>query len=226
MRRPLFIAFLAIIAVSLPATASATPPEGYRVISYRHAHGGFSVLDGCFLTEAFFGSTRAKYGNRPGRVYKQAGPTDLLMTISDTCAEPVGKHFPPVHSWTAQVMVGLESSAQFDRAWVHASLPVVDEVTGVAGTAVLDLRWRAVTRAKRNPSHVHECVSQDDRCGRHEAIAIGHDNDTIVDAIATGTITLGGVTYEIWTDSAHLSSVKAGCQVIVHPHASTDVECV
>lgn len=219
MRRPILTATLTLLALSMPATTVAAPPEGYRVISYRHADGAFSTQDGCYLTEVFFGSTLAKYGGRPGRVNKQAGPTDLLMTISDTCAEPVGKHFPAVHSWTAQVMVGLESTAQFNRAWVHATLPVIDEVTGEAGTATLDLAWAAVSRAERSPSHVHVRLP-------HEAIAVGHDNDTIVDAIATGTITVGGTTYQIWTDSAHLSSVKAGCQVVVHPHATTDVECV
>ena len=219
MRRPVLVAVIAALAVALPGTVAASPPEGYRVISYRHADGGFSMQDGCYLTEAFFGSTMAKYGNRPGRVNKQAGPTDLLLTISDTCAPPEGKHYPPVHSWMAQTMVGLESNAQFTNAWVLAELPVVDEVTGESGLAQLDLRWTAVGRARPDPSHRHVRFP-------HEAMAIGHDNNTMEDAVVTGTITVGGVTYEIWSDSAHLSSVKAGCQVIVHPHATTDVECI
>jgi hypothetical protein len=219
MRRPIVTAFLVLVAFAIPASTLASPPEGYRVIKYRHADGAFSAQDGCLLTEAFFGSTDAVYGGRPGRVYKQGGPTDMLMTISDACAEPVGKHFPPVHAWTAQAMVPLQSNAQFSRAWVHADIPVVDEVTGDEDVAVLDLHWIATERTVHNPSHIHFRIP-------HEAIANSHDNDTVVAAIATGTITVGGMTIEIWTDSAHLSSVKAGCQIIVHPGASTDVECV
>jgi hypothetical protein len=218
MHRP-FLGAVAALLVALPGTVTASPPEGYRVISYRHADGGFSMQDGCYLTEAFFGSTSAKYANRPGRVNKQAGPTDLLLTISDSCAPPEGKHYPPVHSWMAQKMVGLESNAQFTRAWVEAELPVVDEVTGEAGIALLDLRWTALGWARPDPSHRHIRLA-------HEAIAIGHDNDTLADAVVTGTITVGGNTYEVWSDDAHLTSVKAGCQVIVHPRATTDVECI
>src|SRR6476469_6610295 len=77
----------AVLTLSLiPALAAAAPPDGYRVISYRHADAGASSVDGCIGTDIYVGSTDAKYGGRPGQVVKQAGPTDVLVIVSDHCA--------------------------------------------------------------------------------------------------------------------------------------------
>jgi hypothetical protein len=84
----------------------------------------------------------------------------------------------------------------------------------------IDLRWESTARATRDPSHLHV---------RFPGIAIvnSHDNDTMVDAVMTGTLTIDGTTTTIWSGDARLSTVKAGCQVMVHPGAdASDISCV
>ena len=43
----LVIAAAALLIGALPTLALAAPPEGYRVIDYRHADGGYATADGC-----------------------------------------------------------------------------------------------------------------------------------------------------------------------------------
>jgi hypothetical protein len=218
--RTILIAAAALSIGLIPAAAAAAPPDGYRVISYRHADGGASSLDGCIGTEIYVGSTDAKYGGRPGPVVKQAGPTDVLVIVSDRCAAPVGKGYPLLALWQGQAMVGLESNAQFTSASVDAVIPVTDDVSGASSTAHLVMTWTATGRATKDPTHLHV---------RFPGIAVvnSHDNDTMVDAVATGSVTIGGWSAGVWTADAHLASVKAGCQVMVHPGAENqDISCV
>jgi hypothetical protein len=44
--------------------------------------------------------------------------------------------------------------------------------------------------------------------------------------VATGTVSIGDWSVNVLTTDAHLSSVKAGCQVILHPQADADFDCV
>ena len=171
-KRPVLVSALFTVLIGLvPALALASTPDGYRVISYRHADGGFSSVEGCVLTQVFLGSTDAKYGSTQGPVNKQAGPTDVLFIQSDLCGEPIGKGYPPIHVWQGQAMIGLHSDAQFSVGWVQGSMPVSDDVTG--------------------------------------------------------TLTIDGTTTTIWSGDARLSTVKAGCQVMVHPGAdASDISCV
>jgi len=219
-RIALVIAAAALLIGALPTLALAAPPEGYRVINYRHADGGFETADGCIGTEVYFGSTTAKYGGRPGPVNKQAGPTDLLVVLSDLCGEPIGKGYPLLALWQGQTMVGLESNAQLSRAWVDATFEVTDDVSGATETARLVMSWQSTGRATRDPVHSHARFPG-------EAIVNSHDNNTIVDAVATGTVTIGDWSIAVQTTDAHLSSVKAGCQVIVHPKSpNADYDCL
>ena len=221
-RRTVLVSALFTVLIGLvPALALATTPDGYRVISYRHADGGFSSVEGCVLTQVFLGSTDAKYGStQGGPVNKQAGPTDILFIQSDLCGEPVGKGYPPIHVWQGQAMIGLQSNAQFSVGWVQGSMPISDDVTGTTATATFDLRWESTARATRDPSHLHV---------RFPGIAIvnSHDNDTMVDAVMSGSLAIGGSTTSVWSSDARLSTVKAGCSVIVHPGAdASDISCV
>ncbi len=219
-RRTILVAAAALSIGLIPAAAAAAPPDGYRVISYRHADGGASSVDGCIGTEVYVGSTDAKYGGRPGQVVKQAGPTDVLVIVSDLCAAPVGKGYPKLALWQGQAMVGLSSNAQFTSASVDAMIPVTDDVSGAIGTAHLVMTWTSTGRATKDPTHLHV---------RFPGMAVvnSHDNDTMVDATASGSVTIGAWSAQVWTTDAHLSSVKAGCQVIIHPGAGEpDIGCI
>jgi len=220
-KRPVLVSALFTVLIGLvPALALASTPDGYRVISYRHADGGFSSVEGCVLTQVFLGSTDAKYGSTQGPVNKQAGPTDVLFIQSDLCGEPIGKGYPPIHVWQGQAMIGLQSNAQFSVGWVQGSMPVSDDVTGTTATATFDLRWDSTGRATRAPSHQHV---------RFPGIAVvnSRDNDTMVDAVMSGSLTIDGSTTTVWSSDARLSTVKAGCSVIVHPGAdASDISCV
>ncbi len=210
----------ALLAALIPAAALAAPPVGYRVIDYRHGDGGSSGVDGCIGTDVYFGSTDAVYGGRPGRINKQAGPTDVLVIVSDLCGEPVGKGFPLIALWQGQAMVALESNAQLTTASVDAWIPVSDDVSGASDTAHLVVTWTASGRATKDPTHLHV---------RFPGVAVvnSHDNDTMVDAVATGSVTIGAWSAAIWTDAAHLSSVKAGCQAMIHPGLEDpDIGCI
>lgn len=221
MSRRTHLVAAAVLTLSLiPALAAAAPPDGYRVISYRHADAGASSVDGCIGTDIYVGSTDAKYGGRPGQVVKQAGPTDVLVIVSDHCAAPVGKGYPLLAEWQGQAMVRLQSNAQLTTASVDALVPVTDDVSGASGTAHLVMTWTSTGRATRDPSHIHV---------RFPGMAVvnSHDNDTMVDAVATGSVTIGGWSASIGTTDAHLASVKAGCQVVVHPGVENpDISCV
>jgi hypothetical protein len=219
-RRTFLVAATVLLIGSMPAAASAAPPEGYRVISYRHGDGGVSSVDGCIGTDVYFGATDAVYGGRPGPINKQAGPTDVLVIVSDLCGEPVGKGYPLIALWQGQAMVGLASNAQFTSASVDAWIPVTDDVSGASDTAHLVMSWTSTGRATKDPTHIHV---------RFPGIAVvnSHDNDTMVDAIATGSVTIGAWSVDVWTADAHLSSVKAGCQAIIHPGVSDpDIGCI
>jgi hypothetical protein len=219
-RRTILLAATALLIGGIPAAASAAPPEGYRVISYRHADGGASSVDGCIGTDVYVGSTDAVYGGRPGPVNKQAGPTDVLVIVSDLCGEPVGKGYPHLALWQGQAMVGLVSDARFATASVDAWIGVTDDVSGTIATAHLVMSWTATGRATKDPTHLHV---------RFPGLAVvnSHDNDTMVDAIASGSVTIGAWSTQVWTADAHLSTVKAGCQVMVHPGAENpDIGCI
>jgi hypothetical protein len=219
-RTLLVIAGGVMLAALIPAAAMAGPPEGYRVISYRHADGGASSVDGCIGTDVYFGSTDAVYGGRPGTINKQAGPTDVLVIVSDLCGEPVGKGYPLLALWQGQAMVGLQSNAQFTSASVDAWIPVSDDVSGATDTAHLAVTWTATGRATLDPTHLHV---------RFPGVAVvnSHDNDTMVDAGASGTLSIGAWSTDIATTDAHLSSVRAGCQAMIHPGiANPDIGCI
>ena len=113
-----------------------------------------------------------------------------------------------------------ESTPQFDRAWVHAAVPVYDDVTGAESVATMDLTWTSTGRATPDPTHLHV---------RFPGVAVvnSHDNDMLVDAVATGTIEIGDLVVSVSSTDARLSTVKAGCQVIIHPGAENpDVSCL
>lgn len=219
-RSILTVAATGLLAALVPAVALGAPPEGYRVIDFRHADGGSSSIDGCIGTEVYFGSTDAVYGGRPGPINKQVGPTDVLVIVSDLCAEPVGKGFPLIALWQGQAMIGLQSNAQLTTASVDAWIPVVDDVSGVSDTAHLLVNWTATERAIKSPTHIHNRIPG-------VAVVNSHDNDTMVSAVASGSVTIGAWSAVIWTDAAHLSSVRAGCQVILHPGVEdADIDCI
>lgn len=216
----LTVAATALLAALIPAAALAAPPEGYRVIDFRHGDGGSSSVDGCIATDVYFGSTDAVYGGRPGTINKQAGPTDVLVIVSDLCGEPVGKGFPLIALWQGQAMVGLQSNAQLTTASIDAWIPVSDDVSGASDTAHLVVTWTSTGRVTKDPTHLHV---------RFPGVAVvnSHDNDTMVDAVATGSVTIGAWSADIWTDDAHLQSVKAGCQAMIHPGAEdADIGCI
>ena len=135
-------------------------------------------------------------------------------------AEPVGKGYPLLALWQGQAMVGLESNAQFSRASVDAWIAVSDDVSGATDTAHLVMTWTATDRATLDPSHLHV---------RFPGIAVvnSHDNDTMVDAVASGWLSIGAWSTRVDTSDAHLSSVKAGCQAMIHPGIEDpDIGCI
>lgn len=217
--RSTLIVVATALALLAPASAIAAPPDGYRVISSRHADGGVVAVDGCLGTEVYFGSNAAVYGGRPGEINKQAGPTDVLVVISDLCGEPVGKGFPLVALWQGQAMVGLESDARLTTASVDAWIPVTDDVSGASDVAHLTATWTATGRAIPDPTHSHVRFPG-------EAVVNSHDNDTLVGATVAGSLAIGAWSMDLATDAAHLASVKAGCQVMLHPSADdADYDC-
>ena len=216
----LVVAASAMLAALVPAGTLAAPPEGYRVIDYRHADAYAGSVDGCIGTDVYLGSTDAVYGGRPGTINQQAGPTDVLVIVSDLCGEPVGKGYPLLALWQGQAMVGLRSNAQFTTASVDAWIPVSDDVSGATDTAHLAMSWTSSGRATVDPTHLHV---------RFPGVAVvnSHDNDTMVDAVASGSVSIGAWSTEIWTDDANLSSVKSGCQAMIHPGIQDpDIGCI
>lgn len=208
----------ALLLAMLPTTATAAIPEYQRVISSRHADAAFAALDGCLLTEVFLGSTDAVFGGRPGPVNKQ-GLTDVSMRISDTCAPPVGKGYPALAVWQGQTLDRLDTTPRLDSAWIHAVIPVSDDVSGRTVDAVLDLRWTAAGPMDHDTGHLHTRYP-------HYGIANSHQNTWMRDAVAEGTLLIDGTLMQLGPSwDAHLSLVMYGCQTIIQPNSGGDLDC-
>ena len=215
----LLYAQLGIIVVligALPATAAASVPiDQYQVISARNADAAFSSLEGCIETDLFVSSSDATYGGRPGPVNKQ-GLTSVFLGRYDTCQPMVGKHYPAVFEGIAQTLDPLVSGPRLDRASISARIPMTDDVSGATVNLQLDVSWQLVGALQHETSHSHARLPGD-------GIVNSHENDLLGDAIAAGSVLLGGETIVLEPSlEAHLQLIKAGCQKLVSPHQQFD----
>ncbi|MCA1835285.1 MAG: hypothetical protein LC721_02645, partial [Actinobacteria bacterium] len=150
----------------------------------------------------------------PGPINRQ-GLLSVYAVKYDTCQPPVGKHFPAVFSGEAQTLDVLGTTPRLSSAWVVATVPMTDAVSGRRLEATIDVRWDLVDLS-HDPSHIHLRVADD-------GVANSHDNDWFGAAVAHGSLSVAGETWTLGPSSdARISEVKAGCQVIVSPHATLD----
>jgi hypothetical protein len=113
----------------------------------------------------------------------------------------------------------LDSTARFDRAWIQATLPVLDEVSGRSVPVRLDLRWSLVGELQRETVHSHVRVPQG-------AIVNSHSQTLTGDSVVSGMVAIGSDVLTFGpTGGAHVQQVKYGCQVVAHPHGDADLSC-
>jgi hypothetical protein len=208
------------ISVALPNVALAAVPEGYHVIRSRAADAAFSSQSGCILTEVFVSSSENVFGGRPGRVNKQ-GLTNVMMIRSDTCLPREGKHYPAVFRAIGQTLDPLGTTARLDRAWVISSMRATDIVSARDVSLRIALNWTLVGTLQRDTGHGHVRIPG-------VGIVNGHTNTLMGSAVAWGTVTVDSVPAALArTTEAHLQQIKAVCQVIFYPHAtSADLDCI
>ena len=222
MRRPIMLTGILVLLVwaSAPtAVLAGVPEDQYQVLSARNASAAFSSINGCLHTQLFISSTDAVFGGRPGAVNKQ-GLTSVGLFVYDTCQRMEGKHFPAVFSAQSQDFTRLASSPRLDRAWVATSSAMFDEVSGQMVQVAVDVSWLLEGALHHDPSHTLLRIPG-------SAMVTSHDNDLIGSAVASGTITVAGVTSVLApTHDAHLELIKAHCQVVVHPRQATDLSCI
>lgn len=221
MRRIIAVAgALALLTALLPAAASAAVPENqYQVISSRHAYAGFFMSDGCYETQVWVSSTDGVYGGRPGPVNKQ-GLTSLDVIVYDTCQPYEGKHPPVVFAVMGQDFTPLGSAPRMGSAWVSTGYEAIDEASGDPVSVSFEMTWQLLGALQHDPSHIHVPPSD-------QGVANSHTNFWSGAAIASGSVTLNGITMELpATTEAGLELVKGGCQVIPRPGIPTDLACV
>jgi hypothetical protein len=223
----LLVAGIAVVVA--PATVEAGVPQYQRVITARSAlpTAALVAVEGCIRTEVWADSSDNVFGGRPGRVNKQ-GLTSVLVVGYDTCTHGLGGSAAGgggdpgtvIFEGFGQTLDRLRSTPRFDRAWIDATLPVVDEVSGETLTVRLALTWTLVGEFDRDTGHSHVRFP-------HEGIVNSHTQTLTGDALVSGEVSIGAdrLTFPP-TGGAVLSQVKSGCQVIVFPHASgTDLSC-
>jgi hypothetical protein len=215
------------VAVAPTSTASADVPEYQRVIKSRFADAALVDVTGCIRTVIFVSSSDNVFGGRPGPVNKQ-GLTGVLVEQWNTCAGADAAVHPsaapppdgePIFSGIGQTLDPLHTNAQFDRAWISVTVPVLDEISEHTVPVRLELQWSLVGEFDRDTTHSHVRVA-------HGAIVNSHSQTLMGDAIVRGTVTIGSDRLVFGpTTGAHLQQVKYGCQVITHPHGDVDLDC-
>jgi len=221
------IAAALCLALAEPWFASADVPEYQRVIKSRFADAALVNVTGCIRTVIFVSSSDNMFGGRPGPVNKQ-GLTSALVGQWNTCASAnAAVHAaaapPPggelILSGIGQTVDPLNTNAHFDRAWISATVPVLDEISGNTVAVRLDLQWSLVGQFDRDTTHSHVRVA-------HGAIVNSHSQTLMGDAVVRGAVTIGPDRLVFGpTTEAHLQQVKYGCQVITHPDSDVDLDC-
>lgn len=213
----------------MPVSTDARVPEYQRVIKARFAAPTAPLVrvDGCIRTEVWADSSDNVFGGRPGRVNKQ-GLTSVLVIQYDACAAPQsasaaadgGTPGQVVFDGIGQTRDRLNSTPRFDRAWVDATVPVLDDISGLAVPVRLDLTWRPIAEFDRETVHSHVRVP-------HEGIVNSHSQTLTAGAAVRGDVWIGKERMSFGpTQGAVLSQVKYGCQVILHPRAAgSDLSC-
>ena len=231
MRHLLFLAAF-ILAAVLPGTALAAVPDYQRVISSRHADAALVSLDGCVMTEVFVSSMDGVFGARPGPISRQ-GLTGVLVRQSDMCQGAAsmggmgvfaagGGSGSILFDGLGQTLDPLESTIHFDRAWVRASIPMINEAVADAEETVVtvDLVFTLVGDLERDTGHLHVAAPGEGNVNSHQNTLSGS-------ATVSGTVVIEGQTYSFSSvEDAHLQLVKYGCQVIARPAAEDpDLSC-
>jgi hypothetical protein len=213
-------AALASLLAGLPAATLGAQPDRQHVIVSNTADAAFSTLDGCILTEVFVSSMDGAFQGSPGGPVNKQGLSSVLIVISDTCQEPIGKGFPKVFEGIGQTLDPLvASSAAVQWATLDATIPVFDEVSGVTYDVDIDLTWTAISDADHDTTRVHVADG-------HDGVVNSAANNWAADAAAYGSVVLDGVNLTpATTFDAHLGRVKQNCLVVTLPHGATDFDC-
>ena len=224
-RRAQLLAAIAIPVLLLGATAPAAGAsviEDYaRVIRSRHAGATFVQVDGCRQVEVFISAMDAKFGTRGGRINKQ-GLIGVFYAERDICGEPGPKGFPITYSADAMSLDRLGSTPRFGSAWVRATLPGLDG-EGHEVSIGLDVSWSALGALERSRVAGNGWFPAN---GQQGARVHTFSHGLRADALAWGTLTLGGQAIELApTSDATLEQVRYFCQVIQHPQGGFDVDC-
>ena len=230
MRRRLPI-LSALLAAAIPMSAVAAVPEYQRVITSRHADVALASLDGCILTEIFVSGMDGVFGGRPGPINRQ-GLTGVGVRQHDICGGAASMGGIGVHAagggggavvfdGLGQTLDPLASTVHFDRAWLRAEVPMVNEAPGGGEEVVvaIDLTWTLVGELVRDTGHLHVPVPGEGNVNSHQNTLMG-------DAVVSGTVSIDGIAYAFSdVEGAHLSQVKYGCQVVAHPGGEPDLSC-
>lgn len=212
-------------AVAVPGAAAAGIPEYQRVIKARSANATLVHVDGCIRTVIFMSSGDYVFGGRPGPVNKQ-GLTAVLVDRFDTCATggtaPVRPAAEPsgtlIFTGTGDTLDPLQSTPRFDRAWIEATVPVLDEVSGRTVPVRLDLQWSLTGALTRENGHSHARFPLGGIVNSHTQTLSG-------DALVSGSVAIASAVLTVEPTEAYLEQVKYGCQVVFHPRGDAALSC-
>lgn len=210
------------LALALPANAMAATPLENHVLS-RAANAIFSSTDGSLSTSVLVSSSQSLFmpAHGAGGGVVHGGLTSVEIIVEDTSAEVTaaagggGGGGGVVADWFGQAMIPLHVGGSMANARLTAVIPMVDEVSGDEADAVVNITWRATSRADHDPVHFHH---------RYPGIVVlnTNSNDTFRNAVVWGMVMLNGVNWTPDRTDGLLTTTHFHCRQIGHGHLGSD----
>jgi hypothetical protein len=215
------LAALALVPALAPA-AHAAPPRMYHTVSAESASFDSLQVEGCLQTELFVGATTGHWAGRHGPATKQAGPTGVLVRITDICQEApegfgtaaAGPGGAVVLQVEAQGMIGLTTDQHLTSATVTGTLDGTDQ-DGAPVTVGVDVTWTAVGPLEHTTYSIHD--------GFPDGNATSTGNEWSRAATGTATVTLDGQALWGFDDDARIERTKGHC-IEIPKGAPSDAE--
>ena len=157
-----------------------------------------------------------------GGVSRQ-GLTSLAILVEDTCAAAGsvsvlaggGGGGAVTADWLGQTQAALVVRGNLNEARLVATIPMEDQVSGLQAVASVDLTWTATGPDLVRPSHVHLRWPQ-------TVVLNSNSNDTMRDAIASGTVLFEGENVTPQPADGLLSTTRFHCRQIGFAQIGSD----
>lgn len=214
---------LLALAMVLPIPVRADTPLENHVIS-RDAYAVFTSESECTTVNVYVNSSTNMFfpAHGDGGGVSKQGLTSLAIIVEDTCAtaESVsvfagGGGGAVIADWMGQTQAALAVRGNLNEAHLVAVIPMVDQVSGDEAVASVDMTWTATGPDLVRPSHIHLRWP-------HTVVLNSNSNDTLRDAVASGTVLFEGVNLTPNPTDGLLSATRFHCRQIGFAQIGSD----